>query len=126
MRSFNLSALGIAVSVGEHSSHAWLGEPADDSFTLVGKTLELLRDLWHGERVKFLAVTLFELSPPNRQVDFGFQTNRRLAVSRAVDLVKDKYGDRSVAFGSMILLDDEAPDRIGFRKTEGVDIIRTA
>ncbi|MEI7512183.1 MAG: DNA polymerase IV [Candidatus Uhrbacteria bacterium] len=124
MRSFGLSASGIAVIVGESSSHARLGEPANDSFTLIGKTLELLRELWHGERVRFLAVTLFELSPPNRQVDFGFQANRRLAVSRAVDLVKDKYGERSVSFGSMISLDDEAPDRIGFRKTEGVDITR--
>lgn len=130
MRALGLSASSIAVSVGFRekdgtSSHARLGEPSDDSFTLIGKTLEMLRSLWHGERVSFLAVTLCELSPPNQQVDFGFRMNRRLAASRAVDLLKDKYGEKSVAFGSMISLDDEAPDRIGFRKIEGVDIIQT-
>jgi DNA polymerase-4 len=92
MRSFGLAASGISVSVGLRtptgprpngpfwtpgsdgpggSAHVWLPEPADDSFTLVGATLKLLGELWKGESVNFLAVTLFEVSPPTGQVVLG-------------------------------------------------------
>jgi DNA polymerase-4 len=155
MRSFGLSASGIAVSVGIREDggprpngpfwrpasdgpggtvHAWLAEPADDSFTLVGKSLELLNDLWHGERVNFLAVTLFEVSPPSNQIALGLKVaglreemapERRRAVSHAMDEIRDRYGLDAVVMGDMMSLGDEAPDRIGFRKTEGVDITRT-
>ncbi len=133
MRHLGLLASAMAVVVGfpavagrregeGGSVHVRLGEPADDSFTLVGKALELLGGLWRGERVSFLAVTLSELSAPDGQTNFGFRGDRRRAVSQAVDRVKDKYGDTSLVFGSMIGLGDEAPDRIGFRKTEGVEV----
>jgi DNA polymerase-4 len=155
MRSFGLAASGIAVSVGIRedggprptgpfwtpgsdgpggSTHAWLAEPADDSFTLVGKALELLRELWHGERVNFLAVTLFDVGPPTNQGSLGLKVEglreemapeRRTAVSKAMDQIRDRYGLEAVVMGDMAGLGDEAPDRIGFRKTEGVDITRT-
>jgi len=44
-------------------------------------------------------------------------------VSDAVDVIRDRYGDRSIMFGGMMGLGDEAPDRIGFRKTEGIDVM---
>jgi DNA polymerase-4 len=153
MRGFNLSASGIAVSVGLRtpggprpngpfwtpgsdgpggSTHVWLPEPADDSFTLVGETLKLLGELWHGESVNFLAVTLFDVSPPSHQIRFDLNRGRReaiperrRAVSQAVDKIRDRYGLESLVMGDMAGLSDEAPDRIGFRKTEGVDITRT-
>lgn len=106
-----------------------LPEPAADSFTLVGTATDLLRGMWRGEAVNFLAVTLGELSEPTGQARLDDATDswrrgddRRRRCSDAVDLIRDRYGDASIVFGRMAGLGDEAPDRIGFRKTEGVDI----
>lgn len=131
MRGLGLLASSISVVVGfcvggGGSLRVRLGEPVDDSFSLVGKALELLGALWHGERVSFLAVTLSELSVPDGQSDFGFRDNRRRAVSSAVDKIRDRYGLNAMMMGGMFGLGDEAPDRIGFRKTEGVDVVHVS
>lgn len=101
-----------------------LGDLADDSFTLVSTATNLFSQLWSGQSVSFLAVTLSDLSVPTGQVRFmpDVRGDRRRSVSSAVDAIRDRYGDTSIMFGSMMTLTDEAPDRIGFRKTEGVDI----
>lgn len=108
-----------------------LDEPADDSFTLVGTALDLLNDVWRGRPVSFLAVTLSNLSLPNGQgrLDDGHlswrsEHDRRVRASQMVDKIRDRYGDEAIMLGSMMGLGDEAPDRIGFRKTEGVDVAR--
>lgn len=130
--------IGFASSV-EHgaSDFAHLGEPASDSFTLVGSALDLLHGLWHGQPVSFLAVTLSDLSVPTGQTrlsDVGAMhaspwlassSDRRVRASQMVDKIRDRYGDASIMLGSMMNLEDEAPDRIGFRKTEGIDVART-
>ena len=131
MRGLGLLASNLTVIVGfcdgdGGSIDDSFGEPVDDSFALIGKALELLGALWHGERVSFLAVTLSELSAPDGQGDFGFQDNRRRAVSSAVDKIRDRYGLNALVLGGMVGLGDEAPDRIGFRKTEGVDVAFSA
>jgi DNA polymerase-4 len=113
------------------SASVKLGEPADDSFALVGSVLELLRSAWHGERVNFIALTLHGLSEPNSQgrLDDSSRdswvrhSDRRSGVSHAVDQIRDRYGENSIVLGGMLELDDEAPERIGFRKTEGVDVV---
>ncbi|MFA5936015.1 MAG: DNA polymerase IV [Patescibacteria group bacterium] len=113
-----------------------LDEPAQDSFTLVAEACRLLESMWSGQEVNFLAVTFSDLSVPNGQqripsivqpkfdrLDDPKRERQRL-VSNAVDFVRDRYGDESIVLGSMFRLGDEAPDRIGFRKTTGLDIIR--
>jgi len=51
------------------------------------------------------------------------RVERRRETSQAVDRIRDRYGDESIVFASMLgLSSDYAPDRIGFRKTEGVDV----
>ncbi len=144
MRREGLLASGIAVSVGFRelggarpqgpfwtpgkdgaggSVHGGFGEPTDDSLSIVQKALELLGEMWHGQSVNFLAVTLFELSQPNTQTSLITHFDRKRSVSRAIDQIKDKYGDRSLVVGDMLKLEDEAPDRIGFRKVEGIDVM---
>ncbi|MFA6099801.1 MAG: DNA polymerase IV [Patescibacteria group bacterium] len=55
--------------------------------------------------------------------DRGEMRERSFEASRAVDVIRDRYGDESIVFANMIKLGtDYAPDRIGFRKTEGVDV----
>ncbi len=110
--------------------YALLDEPASDSFTLVGAATELLRELWHGERVNFLAVTLTNLASPSGQARFSlkikgikesYTVDRQKSVSRAADVIRDRYGDEAIVLGNMLGLGDEAPDRIGFRKVEGLE-----
>jgi DNA polymerase-4 len=153
MRALGMSADSVSISVGFRgpgfaspqgpfwtplpgqggSSAMTLGEPASDSFTIVGTALHLLREAWHGERINFIAVTLNGLSEPNgqRRLDVASDTSwlrasdRRREVSDAVDQIRDRYGDSSIMLGGMMNLDGEAPDRIGFRKTEGVDVQRS-
>lgn len=55
----------------------------------------------------------------NKRMETG---DRRRAVSDAVDRVRDRYGDEAIMPGAMLGSDGEAPDRIGFRKTDGVTI----
>jgi hypothetical protein len=129
------------------SVHTRFAEPLDDSFALVGAALNSLRGFWTGQSVNFLAVTLIDLTIPRQQPGFGFANvgtryfvgaqraaplqnivslhDRHHAVSSALDKIRDRYGLNSVVMGGMAGLGDEAPDRIGFRKTEGVDVIQT-
>lgn len=110
-----------------------LPEPAADSFALVGAASALLSNAWHGESVNFLAVTLSDLSVPNSQGRLddvcrdgeGWRRvhDRRERASTAVDVIRDRYGDEAILFGAMARLNDEAPDRIGFRKTAGIEIL---
>ncbi len=115
-----------------------LDEPASDSFSLVGAAAELLRELWHGECVNFLAVTLTNLAAPSGQrrlSNVGANNHsplpwdpcfeRKRQASQAADFIRDRYGDEAIVFGNMLGLGDEAPDRIGFRKVEGVDVQRS-
>jgi DNA polymerase-4 len=150
MRALGKSASGMHVTVGIRQKddakeiHGWgfpfrytrslshvFHEPADDSFSLVQQGAELLHRLWSGrEEISFLAVTFWGLVTPGDQlrfdgsslidtIDTGAPWKR---VSRAMDLIRNRYGDEAIQFGSMVKLGDEAPDRIGFRKTVGVDV----
>ena len=108
-----------------------LGEPADDSFTLTDAAIRLLHRIWNGkEPVSFLAVTFTELEEPNGQLKLVrfqpsvYRTDERFKLlSKALDKVRDKYGDSSLFLGRLwgVTVDD-APDRIGFRKTNGIDV----
>lgn len=104
---------------------ARLDEPLDDAFTLVEMAVSLLRRLWHGESVNFLAVTLFEFAQPSPQLQMTFGEAattasifpRRKRLSDAVDTIRDRHGDQSLLLGRMFhVSEDDAPDRIGFRK----------
>lgn len=112
---------------GSMSLH--IAEPADDSFTLLHNAANLLQQQWHGEVVNFLAVTFFDLTQPNKQsridehaASWHRVQDRRVRASRAADSIRDRYGDKAIVYGDMLRLLDEAPDRIGFRKTEGIDV----
>jgi len=105
--------------------------------------------MWSGERVNFLAVTLSEFSEPTNQMRLpirGSYTDsylvpgasylvgpstkyqvrstsaRKRLASHAADLIRDRYGDEAIMFGSMLGAGDHAPDRIGFRKTGDLEI----
>jgi acyl dehydratase len=66
-----------------------------------------------GDQLRFDGSSLLH------SIDTGAPWKR---VSRAMDQICNRYGDEAIRFGSMLKLEDEAPDRIGFRKTVGVDV----
>lgn len=139
LRAYGMLAETISVAVGFRHSDAYIGDwtrfdqPVDDSFSIVRQTSRLLHQTWKHEPVRFLAVTLGELSLPDGQMRFGdlleaahgahdapgLRDPSILRVSKSVDSIRDRYGDRSIVFGRMFRLGDEAPDRIGFRKIVG-------
>lgn len=149
MRELNLCANAVSVAVSfhaakistqaepvfflrrfdsEHGSHRFM-EPTADSFTLMEGALGLLNELWDGTRdVSFLAVTFFDLTVPQAQTAIDLGTNawhdpqKKTRLTLAMDKVRDKYGNGSIMFGQIAKLTDEAPDRIGFRKVEGVEV----
>ncbi len=116
-------------------------EPVDDSFALVHAALRLLYAMWDGTQpVSFLAVTYSEFGEKSGQIamtstsqdvdgqwrDDGRRTEAVAQLSRAADVVRDKYGDRALILGSLFgISQDDAPDRIGFRKIDGVEKILT-
>jgi DNA polymerase-4 len=113
---------------GEHrSAFHRFGEPASDAFSLVAASSALLAQVWNGEPSNFIAVTLVELVPevPQSRVEtetrFERAMDRRLRVSRALDRIRDRHGSGAIMFAPVAKLSAEhAPERIGFRKMEGV------
>lgn len=145
LRETGLLAGAIAVTVGIRATDEYRGrvfsfaDPVEDSFALTREALRVLDSLWHQEPVNFLAVTLTDFLPPSgqlrlgmygmpidlfRQQSFGedrflMRDRREGAASRSMDQVRDRYGEQAVVLGRMfsLLHRDEAPDRIGYRKT---------
>lgn len=149
LRTLDRYANGVSVTVSFHAANASaqgepvfflrrfdgqshstrFPEPTADSFSLMDGALALLHELWDGARdVSFLAVTFFDLTPPQGQTAIAYagassqDPHKKDRLTRAMDAVRDKYGNDSILFGQVARLTDEAPDRIGFRKVEGVEI----
>lgn len=147
LRALGLETGAMSVAVGTRGSYEHGGdwtrfsEPASDSFVLSRGAAQLLKRVWNKRPVDFLAVTLFELALPTNQLRLGrygmsladYRSNesgvalfamrdrRELAVSASIDSIRDRYGDQSILLGRMssIINDEQAPERIGFRKTVG-------
>ncbi len=83
----------------------------------------LTGDLPRGALPNYLAMTLFRLRPHVDQLELWPRGKKDApALVEALDAVNDKYGDFTVARGSFWgLNENDVPDRIGFRKTVGVD-----
>lgn len=112
------------------SAQHTFGEPVSDAFTLLSTSINALHTIWDGEEaLSFLAITCIDLSPwTQQQRTAPLQTtnpsqDKRLRVSQALDQVHAKYGSEALVFGEVLKAADAAPDRIGFRKTEGIDIV---
>ncbi len=86
--------------------------------------LLLTADLPRGAYPNFLAMTLFRLRPQTQQLALWPSGKRDApALASALDTINDTYGDFTVTRGAFWgLTDIDAPDRVGFRKTIGIDI----
>lgn len=71
----------------------------------------------------FYAVGLFRLRPATNQLSL-FRKPKSSMLARAMDAINNTYGEETIVEGELLRLDDRhAPDRIGFRKTVGVDML---
>jgi DNA polymerase-4 len=70
-----------------------------------------------SDPVRMMAVTVTHLSPVSEQL--GLFSDRRKAknISRAMDLVNNRYGEYTVTSGLLFDTQNIARDRVGFRKT---------
>ncbi|OGF31270.1 hypothetical protein A3H09_01635 [Candidatus Falkowbacteria bacterium RIFCSPLOWO2_12_FULL_45_13] len=71
--------------------------------------------------VRMLAVSVGALAPVSAQMSL-FENNLSVKeLSRALDRINDKYGEYTVVKGAMFGLENQAKDRIGFRKSVGIN-----
>lgn len=101
-----------------------LASPIVDTRDIFALAWEMLTSsLPRGRVPNYLAMTLFRVRPHVDQLELwprGKQDSPALA--EALDHINDTYGDFTVTRGSFWGLNDrDVPDRIGFRKTVGVD-----
>lgn len=137
LRGLGLEACGLwfayglpdraAIRFGQRggSGGSKLKTPLIDTRDIFDRCWRMLRDdLPAGAWPNFLAMTLFNLKPRSRQEGLWPRQKHEdsPALAQALDELNDRYGDFTVARGSFWGLDErDVPDRIGFRKTVGVD-----
>ena len=106
-------------------------DPVDHSSALISAAISLFRELCLMQEVDFLSVTCIDLQKPSTQSSFtmgvssrGVREERLRSVSRSLDHIRDRYGEEAIVFGRMFTAtgDGHAPDRIGFRKVDGVAV----
>lgn len=136
LRGLGLEAYGFYSSFGlsNTASEYWHGAGGGGGRKLpypLVDTRDIFRHCWQllmaelprGALPNFLAVGLFNLKPRVDQLAFWSRGKHDPpALARALDEVNDRYGDFTVSRGNFWGLDErDAPDRIGFRKTVGLD-----
>lgn len=136
LRALDLEAGGVWLSYGlpdrdrEHYGRSGGGGavrlpcPVVDTRDIFSRCWSMLTaDLPPGALPNYLGMTLFHLRPESHQLEFWPRGKRDApALASALDSLNDRFGDFTVTRGSFLALDDrDVPDRIGFRKTIGVD-----
>ncbi|RJO59478.1 DNA polymerase IV [Candidatus Parcubacteria bacterium] len=127
-----LRALGLeAHSVYAHANFELLGGLGGSQklFEPLTTTQKFFRYAWNmlapgvtKDTPKFFAVGLFDLRPLSGQLSL-FSKPKPERLLKALDEINNRYGEEVIAQGELVGLDKHhAPDRIGFRKTVGVDI----
>ena len=125
-RTYSSSGWGI----GGESSHIRFDRPVCDSRTIIERALHELHRLRDDDQsVSFLAITLVDLHLPDGQsslpLDTAFDNSllKYQSLSFVTDAINDRHGEHAIVPGSLFgITSEDAPDRIGFRKTEGVDV----
>ncbi len=125
LRNMGLEAGGVFVQVGSDMG----GDGGDKKLaeTITGSD-EIFHHTWQMiERTvsivvpTFFAVGVFRLQPISQQQRL-WRKPKRLHVYKALDEINDKFGEETIVWGSLLGLEKHhAPDRIGFRKTVGLD-----
>ncbi len=97
-------------------------EPIRSTRQIYKAVMSLLEDGIKKDTPTFFALGLFRLRPVSLQLSL-FSKPKPLKLIAALDKINNKYGEEVIAQGELSRLDRyHAPDRIGFRKTIGLDL----
>jgi DNA polymerase-4 len=124
LRASSYKASGVSLWCSYRDSH-WhqsqrLPQRIDTTQAIFSKILQLLTaerpDT--GAVVTKLAISCFNLSPalPEQPELFGADHLRRTRLSRAMDLINNRYGEYTIAPARMMGTEDQVIDRIAFGK----------
>ncbi|MDD4995383.1 MAG: DNA polymerase IV [Patescibacteria group bacterium] len=91
-------------------------QPVYDSLDIWKISFRALRDNLRSE-VTMLAVTAADLRPWSGQMEFWDDAIKKKRLTEALDDINDKFGEYSVYRGRMHGTADNAPERVGFRKS---------
>lgn len=108
------------------SHHVDLKEPTHDVFSISKAAIHALQTLWDkSSSLSFIAVSLGGLRPISAQSHLeGIETQERRSsrLSQALDAIRNKCGEQALMSAQQLKAGDHVPDRIGFRKVDGITI----
>lgn len=128
LRGLDLEAQGLwfgfsTAEDGGGSEALTLSEPIADSRSIFRLARAIFQQQIRGQTPSALAVGVFRLRPRSRQLSLWPVPKPPAALSAALDALNDRYGEHTVIFGAQFGLSEEnAPDRVGFRKTVSWDV----
>jgi DNA polymerase-4 len=76
--------------------------PADLTEPIYDAALSLLRRELHGQRIRLVGVTASNFHDPGQLAMFGGEDARRHRTAEALDVIRRKYGDRSVTRARLV------------------------
>jgi nucleotidyltransferase/DNA polymerase involved in DNA repair len=97
-------------------------EPITSTRNIYTYVWNMLKDGVTHDTATFYALGLFRLRPISKQLSLFIKPKPEQLI-RALDEINSRYGEEVIAQGELATLDKyHAPDRIGFRKTVGLDV----
>lgn len=99
-----------------------INEPVTSTRAIYSYVWQMLESDIKRDTATYYAIGLFHLRPKSNQLSL-FAKPKPDRLIRALDEINNRYGEEVIAQGELAKLDKyHAPDRIGFRKTIGLDI----
>lgn len=126
LRDLGLEAWGIYAHAslelrGSVGGSKKVHEPIRSTRKIYSYVWQMIEEGVRKDRATWYALGLFKLRPESNQLSL-FEKPKPEALVRALDQINNRYGEEMIAQGELSLLDKyHAPDRIGFRKTIGID-----
>jgi len=113
----HISVYGSYVQGGSISKSFKTAAPMFTTEEIAREALPVLEKAYLTGPVRMLAVSVGRLTAVSGQMSLLENNLSKKDLSRAIDKVNNKYGEYTVIRGAMFGLNDQARDRIGFRKT---------
>lgn len=126
LRDLGLEAWGIYAytrleKFGSIGGSKKVHEPIKSTQKIYSYVWNMLEEGISKDLATYYAIGLFRLKPETHQLSL-FNKPKPERLIKALDEINNRYGEEVIAQGELTLLDKyHAPDRIGFRKTVGLD-----
>ena len=127
LRDLGLEAWGIYAHAslnkfGSVGGSKKISEPITSTRAIYSYVWQMLESGITRDTATYYAIGLFRLRPISNQLSL-FTKPKPERLIRALDEINNRYGEEVITQGELTLLDKyHAPDRIGFKKTVGLDV----